>query len=146
PVETADIPKNWIPPELEPLIDPASRIEIETFIKKLGARVTDIVPHGAPDPVLPASATSWEKWNRRRLDRIFRVGQQHTSALNKAEEQNRRYWWRAQHEAAKTWTAWEAYWRKNPGMANLWRRDHKDETGDWRWMLQFAEPRDEEGR
>ena len=54
-------------------VDPSLRPEIEAFVGILGASVELVVPRGAPDPRM-AGGMSWPRWERCRLDRLFREG------------------------------------------------------------------------
>jgi hypothetical protein len=163
-----------IPADLAALIDPASRIEVDHFIKTLGVAVTHVIPRGALDPCIPArAASSWKEWERRRLDRILAQGrmsaedinsicpgycpslkgkdldnwaEQYDQANQKRRKGKSEEWLEAQREAGRTWARWERWRREKPQQAEEWRRQHQDAAGDLLWMLRFAKPASEKTR
>jgi hypothetical protein len=154
-----------IPPYLAALIDPASRIEVDHFIRMLGAAVTHVIPRGAPDPRIPRDP-AWKK--RQRLKRVFAQGrisveelnricpdyspsltrkeldvwaERYEQAIQKRKKEDSKNWLEAQREAGRTWARWARWRREEPQQAEEWRRQHQGEAGgDLLWMLRFAKP------
>jgi hypothetical protein len=126
--------------------DPATCQQVEVFVNGLGASVDLVVPRGTPDPRM-ADSLSCPRWERRRLDRVFRDGRITTEQAREREanEQAERVaflnrWRMASHGWAK-WCRWR---RRVPVEADKYRREHED--GQIDWLLELAARRTPLGR
>jgi hypothetical protein len=106
--------------------------------------------------------SAWEKWSRRRNQRIFDRDRMSVEEINAIcpgyspsltgtalEEWCDRYhaaleerrlaeqktWEAEQDEMARAWADWMRWREKDPRSADEWQRLHQDETGDQTWLL-----------
>ena len=120
--------------------DPSSCAQVEAFAKVLGASVDMLVSRGAPDPGM-VGCMSYPRWERRRLDQIFRAGRI-TPAEARAHEEEKKAervaWLEEWRTIQDRWAKW-LYWRRQfPQEADDYRRQRQDaDGGDRAWLLEL---------
>jgi hypothetical protein len=117
---------------------------VMSFAETLGATVTHIIPHGAPDPVFPRGAPrGWDDWRHLRDGRIFarawdtRDRESFYERMHEAEEekkrerQRRKEWLDRQRRIAHGWAKWLSWRGEAPLDAENFRREQEDAEASW---------------
>jgi hypothetical protein len=122
-------------------VDPSLRSEVEAFAGILGASVDLVVPRGVPDPRL-AGGMSRPRWERRRLDRLFREGRvtmEQARDRDEKEKAERATWLEQQRQVQHGWAKWMRWRSTARADAEEYRREHEDGRIDW--FLELAAQR-----
>ena len=103
-----------------------------------------VVPRGAPDPRM-AGGMSWPRWERRRLDQIFRMRRITAAEVGAQEEEKkaeRTAWTEKWRKIQRGWAKWMRWRRQFSQEADDYRQQHQDANGgDEGWLLEFGSVR-----
>jgi hypothetical protein len=97
------------------VLDEGTRLQVQTFIDVLGARIVGVIPRDEMDPRV-AGGTTWKEWHRHRLRHVFADGwrtRQQVAAEVAQEKQERAELAAQWRNVARGWSKWMAWWTRS---------------------------------